>query len=209
MWKKAFYSFNLFIVTLALSSFILSGPSHAAEFSADMVISTPEGVHKGKFFFNGTNFRQEIDMAGEKQVMIFRQDKNLIWVLMPEAKMYMEVSSQTQVENVPQVDQHEMESLAEKKHLGKETVNGYDCEIYQYIYHDKSMGTNTQWFSKKLNFPIKMEMQSPSGRTTTEYKNISEKSLSNELFEIPAGYRTMGMPGMMPDMKGMMDRMNR
>jgi outer membrane lipoprotein-sorting protein len=64
----------------------------------------------------------------------------------------------------------------------------------------------TQWFSKKLNFPIKMEMDGPSGHVTTEYKNIKENGLSSSLFEIPAGYQKMPMPAM-PSMEGMMEHM--
>ncbi|MBW2174325.1 MAG: DUF4412 domain-containing protein [Deltaproteobacteria bacterium] len=209
MWKKAFPDSKLFIALASLSFLVLLGSSQAAEFSADMVQTMPHGVQKGKIFVKGNDFRQEMDMRGEKQITIFRQDKGVVWVLMPEAKMYMEMSSAAQAENLPQVDQQQIEQMAEKKYLGKETVNGYACETYQYIYHDKSMGTMTHWFSKKLNFPIKMDMQGSSGNMTTEYKNISEKSPSNALFEIPAGYQKMGMPGMMPGMEGIMDRMHR
>jgi outer membrane lipoprotein-sorting protein len=147
-------------------------------------------------------------MQGAKQITIFRQDKNVVWVLMPESKMYMEMSSDAQAENVPQVDPQRFEQMAEKKYLGKQTVNGYVCETNQYTYHDKSMGTVTHWFSKKLSFPIKMETQGPSGHTITEYKNISEKGLSDAVFEIPAGYQKMAMPTI-PGMEGMMDRMRR
>ena len=209
MRRKVFSGSKASIVLAGVSFFALLGSAYAAEFSADMVQTMPQGVYEGKFFMKGNNFRQEMDMQGQEQITIFREDKGVVWVLMPEAKMYMEMSSQAQEENVPQIDQEKIEHMAEKKFLGKETVNGYACETYQYIYHDKSMGTMTQWFSKKLNFPIKMETHGPSGHTTTEYKNISEKSLSNALFEIPAGYSKMGMPGMMPGMEGIMDRMHR
>ncbi|UCG79849.1 MAG: DUF4412 domain-containing protein [Desulfobacterales bacterium] len=208
MWEKAFSRSKLLIALAAVSSLVLFSSSHAAEFSADMVQTMPYGVHKGKLFVKGNNFRQEMDMQGEKQITIFRQDKGVVWVLMPESKMYMEMSSEAQAENVPQVDPQKFEQMAKKKYLGKQTVNGYVCETHQYIYHDKSMGTVTQWFSKKLTFPIKMETQGPSGHTITEYKNISEKSLSNALFEIPAGYQKMGMPTI-PGMEGIMERMSR
>lgn len=209
MCRKAYSSFHRTFILIGVFSVFLLGSSHAAEFSADMVLSTPQGVHTGKVFYKGNNFRQEMDIQGEKQITIFRQDKDLIWVLMPQAKMYMEMSGQTQTGNVPEVGPHRIEQMAEKKYLGEETVNGYACETYQYVYHDKSMGTMTQWFSKKLNFPIKLETQGPSGHTRTEYKNINETSPANVLFEIPAGYQKMGVPGMMPGMEGIMDRMHR
>jgi len=133
MRKKAFSCFNLLIVAAAVSSFVLCGSSDAAEFSADMVQSMAQEVFKGKVFVKGNNFRQEINMKGEKQVTIFRQDKGVVWILMPEGKMYMEMSSLAQAKNVPQVDQRKIEEMAERKYLGKEKVNEYVCEKYRYI----------------------------------------------------------------------------
>jgi outer membrane lipoprotein-sorting protein len=205
MWKKNFCWCKLLCVAPALLCIVLFSPSYAAEFSADTVQTTPQGVFKGKFFVKENNFRQETEMQGQKQIMIFRQDKDTVWMLMPREKMYMEMKSDPKAQNVPQIDPQTVEDMAEKKYLGTETVNGYVCEKNQYIYHDKSMGTMTQWFSKELNFPIKMEMDGPSGHMTSEYKNIEEKKLSDSLFEIPAGYQKMSIPGM----GGMMEHMSK
>lgn len=207
MTRKNLGRFNLLYLAAALLCFVLISSSYAAEFSADMIQTTPQGMFKGKFFVKENNFRQETEMAGERQIMIFRHDKDTVWMLMPREKMYMEMQSDPQTQNVPQLDHQTIENMAEKKYLGTETVNGYACEKNQYIYHDKSMGTMTQWFSNELNFPIKMEMDGPSGHMTSEYKNIREEKLSNTLFEIPAGYQKMPMPGMMPGMEGMMEHM--
>jgi outer membrane lipoprotein-sorting protein len=207
MWRKGLCLSNVLCVATVLSCVVFFNQGHAAEFSADMVHTTPQGVFHGKFFVKGNDFRQETNMQGQEQIMIYRHNGDTVWMLMPREKMYMEMSNLPQAENVPQVDQRRIEQMAEKKYLGKQTVNGYACEKYQFIYHDTSMGTMTQWFSKKLNFPIKMEMDGPSGHMTSEYKNIIEQSLSNSLFEIPAGYEKMPMPGMMPGMEGMMQHM--
>jgi outer membrane lipoprotein-sorting protein len=206
MWKKEPWRSPLFYALVGLLCLAFHGPGYTAEFSADMVQTTPQGVFEGKFFVKDNSFRQETEMGGRKQIMIFRQDKDTVWMLMPREKMYMEMQSDPKAQNVPPVDHQTIEAMAEKKYLGTETVNGYVCEKNQYIYHDKSMGTMTQWFSKKLNFPIKMEMDGPSGHVTTEYKNIKENGLSSSLFEIPAGYQKMPMPAM-PSMEGMMEHM--
>lgn len=207
MCEKGLYRSTLLSVAAVFLCLVLYSPAYAAEFSADMVQTTPQGVFKGKFFVKEDNFRQETEMAGEKQIMIFRHDKDTVWMLMPGEKMYMEMKSDPKAQNIPQVDHRTIEDMAEKKYLGTETVNGYVCEKNQYIYHNKSMGTMTQWYSKELNFPIKMEMEGPSGHMTSEYKNIKEEKLSSSLFEIPADYQKMPMPGMMPGMEGMMEHM--
>lgn len=198
MRGKAFSCCSRLILVAVVLSFVLCSSSDAAEFCADVVQSTAQEVLKGRFFIKGDDFRQEINIKGEKQITIFRKDKGVVWILMPEDKMYMEMPRLARAKSVPHVDQLKIEEMAEKKYLGKEKVSGYACEKYRYIYHDKSMGTMTQWFSKKLNFPVKIETSGPSGHMTTEYKNINEKRLSNSWFEIPQGYEKMSMPGMMP-----------
>jgi outer membrane lipoprotein-sorting protein len=134
---------------------------------------------------------------GEKGVIIIRMDKGVMWNLMPEDKIYMEMPSVGDVVNDPEYEK-KLEEMAEKKYLGKEKVSGYVCKKYKYIYHDKSVGTLTQWFSEKLNYPIKTEMRGQQGDTDMliEYKNIRERKLPNSLFEIPPGYTKISIPGM-------------
>ena len=91
--------------------------------------------------------------------------------------------------------------MGTKKYLGKEKVNGYMCSKYNYTFNDPSIGAATYWISEKLNFPVKMEMDGPSGHIITEYKNIQEKTVPGALFNIPSGYQKMSMP-MMPGMQG-------
>ncbi|HBF43967.1 MAG TPA: hypothetical protein DDW42_10160 [Desulfobacteraceae bacterium] len=200
MLKKILSNFCLLAVS---SFFVLLIPltsSLAAEFSADLVQKMPQGTYKGKIFVKDKKFRQETNMMNRKQVMIFRRDTGVALILMPENHMYMEMSGLVGAKDAPQIDQQKLEEMAEKKYQGKEKMNGYMCEKYLFIYHDKSMGTMTQWFSKKLNFPIKMEMKRPSGNIIIEYKNIREKDMQDSLFEIPAGYQKMSIPGIMKGM---------
>lgn len=196
MKKNLLPKFFLVISTPFLACLIFYTCSFAADFTSDMILKTDDRVMKGKTFIKGENIRQEIEIAGKKQVMIIRKDKDVVWMLMPENKMYLEMPGSKGLKNVPQMGQEELEKKAEKKGLGREKINGYNCEKYQFTFYDKSIGTMTQWFSKKLNFPIKIEMNSPSTQMTTEYKNIKEKAVSDELFEVPSGYKKMSMPGM-------------
>ena len=135
-------------------------------------------------------------MGGQKQITIFRKDKNVVWVLMPAQMMYMEMQAGSQ-QNMAPVDPDEIDKLAEKKYLGKENVNGYVCSKYRYSFHDKSSGTAIYWISDKFNFPIKMQAQGTSGTMSMEYRNIQEKTVPASLFNIPGGFQKMSMP-MMP-----------
>ena len=194
MGKKGLLGSGMVVVVVAVIV-VLSGSSIAAEFSADLFLKQAGETITGKVYVKGDKIRQESIQQGEKQVMIFRFDKDIVWLLMPSEKIYMEMSSKEGVAYDPQLDQN-IKDKAQVKLLGKETVNGYECDKYQYIYHDTSMGTSTQWISRKLNYPIKTEYKSPSGDMLTEYKNIQEGNVQNSLFEVPGDYALLSLPGM-------------
>ena len=185
----------IFLITIM----VLSMSVNAAEISADMIHKSPMGSFKGKMFLKGDNIRQEMDIKGEKQVTIFRKDKGVVWILMPRQKMYMEMMEGSQ-NNMEPVDPDELEKIGKKKFIGKEEVNGYICSKYHYTFRDPSVGAATYWISEKLNFPVKMEMDGPSGHMVTEYRNIQEKTMPDSFFNIPSGYQKMSMP-IMPGMQ--------
>jgi hypothetical protein len=54
----------------------------------------------------------------------------------------------------------------------------------------------TQWISTKLQYPVKMIIEGQKGRMVRELKNIKETKLSKSLFQLPAGYQKMNIPGM-------------
>jgi hypothetical protein len=199
MVKKIILRLGLVVVILFLTVPALSVSSNAAEFSADMINTSPMGRIEGKMFFKEGNFRQEMMMGGQKQITIFRKDKNLVWVLMPAQMMYMEMQAGSR-QNMTPVDPDQIDKLGEKEYLGKEKVNGYMCSKYRYTFHDKSSGTAIYWISDKLQFPIKMQTQGIPGSMSMEYRNIQEKTVPASLFNIPGGFQKMSMP-MMPGMQ--------
>ncbi len=194
MGKRGLFGWGMVLVVVAVI-FFLSGSSIAAEFSADLLLKQGGETMTGKVYVKGDKTRQEFVQQGQKQVTILRPDKGVTWVLMPAEKIYMEMSSQEDATYDPQLDPN-IKDKAEIKLLGKETVNGYMCDKYQYSYHDTSMGTLTQWLSEKLNYPIKTEYKSPSGYMLTEYKNIQEGNVQGSLFEVPGDYALLSLPGM-------------
>ncbi|MDY6854567.1 MAG: DUF4412 domain-containing protein [Thermodesulfobacteriota bacterium] len=195
--KKAFRC--LIIITIFLSvSFLFLRFSSAQEFSADYTVHEKKQNMsiKGKIFIKGEKFRQETLIQGMKQIMIIRPDKNLMWMIMPEGKTYMEMSHVTDDKKIEPWTS-EMESKA--KYLGKETVSGLSCKKYQYTEQGK---TYYSWIFEKFPFPVKTEYSDG----LIEYKNIKEGKVPNSLFEVPSGYKKMSMPKMpqginIPDFK--------
>ena len=200
MLRNSSSRLTLFVAVFFMAVSVLSGSGNAADFSADMVQTSSMGTMKSKAFFKGNNFRHEMIFQGRKQVTIFRKDKGVVWVLVPEQMMAMEMPSGTK-QNMAPVDPDELEKTGTNKSLGKETVNGYMCSKYLHTPKDPSLGTATYWIAEKLNFPIKIVSDGPSGHMVMEYRNIDEKPVSDALFEIPSGYQKMSMP-MMPGRPG-------
>lgn len=44
------------------------------------------------------------------------------------------------------MDQKELEQMAKKEYLGKEVVNGNECEKYQLTFKYPTFGTAIKWF---------------------------------------------------------------
>jgi len=173
---------------LLSSIFVLlaSSISSAADFTADMVISARgEKDTQGKVYMQGVKMRMEMGAPNEddKVITITRPDKKLVWVMMPEEKMYMEQPYQED----PKMKEWTPAQEAKSKFIGKETVSGLECKKYQLE------GEQTfYWISDKISFPVKT--QAPEG--TMVLKNIQPGKISGGLFEIPGGFEKFSMPGM-------------
>jgi hypothetical protein len=126
--------------------------------------------------------------------MITRQDKKVVWNIMHDQKMYMEMPIRE--ENKPRVTK-DFEGEIERKLLGKETIDGHPTEKYLITY---KLGDNTQqvyqWWATDINFPIKTE--AVNGEWKQEYRNIKMGKQPDSLFAVPAGYKKFDVPaGMM------------
>jgi outer membrane lipoprotein-sorting protein len=187
-WHRIWWA--LLAITLALPGWTL-----AAEFSAQMITRNPDlGETQGKIYVKGDKIRQEFGPGEEAHISILRPDKQVVWMVMPGQKMYMEMPLTAQATGkMMQMPQDE----AQTKLLGTEAVNGYAVDKYETV--TKNNGKSAKhyvWLAKKLGLPIKMT--SPDHSFSMEYRNIKEGGVPDSLFEIPAGYQKMTMPTGMP-----------
>jgi outer membrane lipoprotein-sorting protein len=194
MLKKFLLILTVIMVVSCL--FCSAAPAATAEFSGDFSMTDAKGkIATGKIFIKGDKIRQEITAEEQTSIVIIRWDKKVSWTLLPE-KQYMEVAL-TFNNIVPQKDlEYEVTSL------GKETVNGYECDVTQYTYKNKKYGVLVQWIYQKFGYPVKTQNKDAKGKTIeiTEYKNIKTGNLADSLFEVPSGYQKMGLPFKMPGM---------
>lgn len=73
--------------------------------------------------------------------------------------------------------------------IGDDTVNGRSAVKFEATNADGSV--NHFWIDPKLRFPLKWETKNSSG----ELRNIQEGAQPASLFEVPAGFTKMQMPG--------------
>ena len=192
MMKRMFFGWMTGTVVLC-ALVVFSNVASAAEFSADLIQKQGGVSTKGKVYIKGNKMRMEMETPAGTSVNLMDTETGLMQMLQPAQKMYFEMQAPTT--GVVQTDEA-LAKIADKKHVGTEKVNGHKCDKYKIIYHDRSLGEMTQWFSKKLNYPIKTVYNGPQGEMLMEYKNIKEGKLDGSLFKIPSGYHEMKMPGM-------------
>lgn len=170
------------------------------EYSADQIAGSEGGTVKSRVFHAPGKQRMDMEEGGGKQFIITRADRKLIWIVMPEQKMYMEKS--------PEEGKKERRDLADcsftQKAAGKETVNGIDAaksEI-EVSCPDKSEYSGTMWTSKE-GILVKMDAvakgKGSKGRFRMELKNLKIGKQDGKLFEVPPGYQLIKMPmGIVP-----------
>lgn len=184
---------NKVYLALIVTAFFVpfsTGLALAEDLSADMVSTFQSQVSQGKIFISNNKVRMEVPEA----ITISRKDKGVVWVLMPQEKMYME---QALDPNKTVSTSEKIEGEIERKLLGKEMIDGKMADKYQVTYDvSGTRQTVLQWIVPGLMFPVKTAAADNSW--TMEYRNIKTGHQPDSLFEIPTGYQKFSaqMPSM-------------
>jgi len=185
-------------ILIILCILLLGSAAFAVEYSAEYVTTVDGEKTTSKMFYAKDKCRMEVETEAGRSISICRFDKDVMWTLMPEQKMYMETE-------LPEPGEEGYMGDYDKKELGKkigsEKINGEMCDKYK-VYADKEEKDDFMyvWISQKDS--IVMKTASSDGSVTTEVKNLKKGKQAASLFEIPEGYEEMGsqMPPMPMDM---------
>lgn len=188
---KKLVCFNLVAALLVFGMVSCGKPAVTKEFSADNISKAGGVTSSSKFYFGKDKWRMETEAMGVKSITIVRSDKNVMWILMPQTKMYMERElSQEQMVGKAQ----KLPGEIERKKIGTEKVSGIVCDKYEIVYKLEGAAETTvvyQWLSKD-NIPMKTA--SPDGSWYSVNKNIKIGKQPASLFELPSGYKKFKMP---------------
>ena len=194
-----FFQRSLWVVIIATMVTLSAGLTQAAEFTANII--TKAGVKEipGKVYVKGQKARNEIKIAGQTNIQILRPDKNVIWVVIPQQKAYMEMPLTQESQEKMFINLTEKQKAKMKK-VGTEAVNNYACDKYETTMSHQGKSVKFYvWIATELGVPIKMVAQ--DGSFSTECKDIKTGEVSDSLFEPPQGYNKMKLPMALPPMK--------
>jgi len=179
---KLFRILALFIIF----SLAALGQIWAAEFVADVINKVRGKTFHAKIYMKTNKIR--LENQGQQNYSIVRMDKNVVWLIFPKDKVYMEMIS---YEN--QASATLLKGEIGRKFLGTETINGWETKKYEVTIKEEEKTIKAwQWISTALNYPIKIS--AIDGSWSSEYKNLKMESQPDSLFELPAGFQKMEAP---------------
>lgn len=187
-------------VTLAAAAQAAGPNPPQVEYSADTALETAEVRMTGRIHYTPTHERREMvsGSGGERMIMITRHDRKVAWTLMPAEKMYMEVGlAQAASQARDDLSRYQIEQTV----IGPETVNGVSTTKSKIIMtgpKGEKMG-GFMWTTRE-NIVVKMDAiavdKKDKHRFRTELTNLRVGKQDPALFEVPADYQKMGMPGL-------------
>jgi hypothetical protein len=138
--------------------------------------------------------RTEGQDNGKQFINIVRVDRKVVWSLMPDRKMYMELPSQLLIELSALTPGPGVENVR-RTNLGSEQIAAHLCDKsrVESTSNGKTV-TFIEWAARDLNgFVVKREDE--NGQWSIEYRNVQLQSQDPSLFEIPAGYQKLSGMG--------------
>lgn len=185
----------LWIACLLTMLLAAASVASAAGYSADVVTTDNKGTTRSKMWVSYSLWSQRIEMPENPgMIIIVRMDRKLVWNIVTEEKMYMEMSLNPQTGGTPIASGEKSPTEIERTYLLTETVEGHVADKYRITHQNGNDKTaHYIWLLKSNNlFPIKTQHQD----TVTVFKNLVFVEPPAALFEVPAGYQKMSMPMM-------------
>lgn len=192
------------VLSVAAIVFMSPGTSWAEDmpvpkvgYSADSFMETEEATIEGTVYSAPGKERREMYVGGEKSIMIIRRDKNVMWNLMPEERMYMEMGLSQARQRGKDISGY---SIEEQTVVGTESLNGMETTKHRVIMSrpDGSKFGGFMWLTDD-GILVKMDAigkeKGSRTRIKTELTNIRVGSQDPALFEVPAGYTKFSMDG--------------
>jgi len=161
-------------------------------YSADLTITMKSGmVIQSKTYVDGDKMRSDATMNGMAMAIIVRKDMKKIYQVMEAQKMVME--SDFNPDKYPGGSAASFGPEGKFDLVGPDTVDGVACTKYT-VTSDKTKQVFYFWLDVARKVPV--QMAATNGSLVVKWKNFAAGPQDASLFEVPAGYQVMDMPGM-------------
>ena len=165
---------------------------HAAEFTADLIVTSPgsEIVYDLKVKDNMYRIQKVKGLEYMPSFpTIYNRSTEISWGLNPKTNQYIEQAdpAKTMMMN-PIAGWEFMRKNLEVTPTGKETIQNYSCQVFEFRQKGDTRVANRVWVSSELGFALKEISYALNGNTILALQNIKKSSVDPALFEIPSGY---------------------
>ena len=190
---------TLALLAVAAPTLCLGQDYTQQPFSADITMTTHNGTKvTGKYYFLPPAFRMDTNAQGHAMSMIVNGSTRTTYMVMHDQRLYIESHGEDnpmmrQALKPPSFDAaHPCGQDMTCQKVGTESVNGRVCD--KWVGKDMKGNSGTAWIDQKPHFPIKAVSNDGSGMELT---NVKEDKPDASLFQPPAEYRKMDIPGML------------
>ena len=159
-----------------------------------MVATAPgETAVTTKMWREGGKMRMEGAFEGKSMVYLVDADKQLAYMYFPAENTAMEIDLSNAQEAVGESPSEQSGSVMNYNPvtLGSETLDGKSCSVIEYSAETEKV---KMWVWTKYGLPIRTETTTEKGTSVVELKNIDFGSISDSMFELPAGVQIMEVP---------------
>jgi outer membrane lipoprotein-sorting protein len=149
----------------------------------DMVTTAPGDIAvNSTMWLKNKKMRMESSQEGQKVVMLIDADAQTMLMYMPDEntaiKMNFGQAPKSAVEDSNDVLKYSPEVI------GTETLDGKVCTVIQY----NAEGAATKmWVWQDKGLPVRVQVTTPQGTSTTDFKNFDFSDIPDSMFELPAG----------------------
>ena len=170
---------------------ILGQVSGIASMKYDMVTTTPNNqTVTSTMWVKKTQMRMESTQQGQSIVMLINGDTKIMYMYMPAQNMALKEdygqapksasdNANSILQNTPTV-------------IGTETLDGKLCTVIQYTVNG---ATTKEWIWQAKGLPVRMQITTSQGTTTTDFKNYDFSDIPDSTFVLPAGVQIQSLGG--------------
>lgn len=144
-----------------------------------------------KTWIKNKKMRSEMDNPAEGGtiITIVDSEKGFAYVYQPEQKMAtkMDISMAQQEDSATPVETLESYKPDSMKLVGRETVDGKKCLIYEF----KDESQTKAWLWEDNGLPIKTEVMIDGKKAVGLFKNLKIGDVADSMFTLPEGVKVM------------------